>query len=145
MKGPILQVVPGENQVRPTVLVSPPEGGWHTILALSITTALPASILEIDATLGALATAELEALCDAGIRILVDGASSGLGASQSFVVDVANPEQLVSMALSVSHAVSAATHLVELQWYVAGGTTEALIGFINEDLDGCFMRITETL
>ena len=139
---PVRQVKYAENQVRPVVLAAPPGGsGFQTILLLTIATTAPLADLDVEASLGALALGPAGAEVDTGIRVLVDGASLGLGASQSFTA-TAN-EELVSFPFTGRKTVGPLTHTVELQWYVANDAGETAIGFVNEDLDGCALRVTE--
>jgi hypothetical protein len=143
--GTIIQKQYGENQERPTVLTEPAPGGtFETILSVAITTTI-GSFLDITASLSALTDGGVGSTnTEASIRILVDGVSSGLGATQSAVNDNNNLEPFASVTLEQRVAVAPGPHTVELQWSVRGdGGGDKLIGFLSEDQDGCSMFVEE--
>jgi len=141
MRNVIVQEKVVENQVRPTVLAEPIPGGiFFTVAALAITTTA-GSFLDIDASLGALMAGDPGATVDGGVRIVVDGDASGIGSGVT--IDATGNDKLVNFSIQGRVAITPGPHTVELQWYVASGTSESLIGFINPNLDGCSMCVRE--
>lgn len=142
--GAIVQEVYAENQVRPTVLSEPAPGGlFFTILALAVTTTT-GHFLDIEASLGAIVFGGAGAtFVDSGIRLLVDGVSTGLGSAMTLGVVVTD---LVNFSIGARVPVLPGAHTVELQWFVGGdGAAAKSIGLNNPDLDGCSMFVREVI
>jgi hypothetical protein len=140
----IVQEVYGENQARPTTLTEPlPGGTFFDILTVPITTTV-GTHLDIEAALGALATVVGGSPSgNFGIRVTVDGVSTGLGAS----VTLANTgfPVLVSFSMCPQVAVAAGVHSVVLQWYAEAAFDDSILQFVTADRDGCSMRVREVV
>jgi hypothetical protein len=148
LQGPIY----AEEQTRPTVYQQPAPGGvFQTILTVNITTT-DGNALDIEAELSALTDGGAASTnTEAGIRIIVDGVSNGMGSFQTSVNDNNNLEPFIAVSLVqrvplAPLVLAPGPHVVELQWMIQGdGAGDKLIGFLVPDQDGCSMRVSEVL